>query len=224
MFCFTNFCYVTLLATSLIAVNGEEACSEFASLGTPSWARFDGKVDISVDDDSQYTWTISFKHDDSLPVPDDPAVQCNPTVDPPAIATDGLPYFAFRWHYELVPDYFEKATGINHISIDYNPCGHPPVDVFTIPHYDFHTYRVTREVSERCTDFVESAEGTNPAHSTKVSHNCFLYSFNSSSSSALAWSALYFRGRLFVILPLSNPRHRAVHFLPVSRKICLPRI
>lgn len=116
-----------------------------SGLGTPSWERFDASLDISVDAGCHYRWTYEFQHDENLPIPDDPANQCNPASVPPVLASDGLPYFAFRWHYESVPDYFYKATGITHISLDFNPCGHPPQDVFTAPHYDIHTYRVSPE-------------------------------------------------------------------------------
>ena len=89
---------------------------------------------------------VKFKHDDTLPLPDDPAGQCDPTIVPPKIAsTDGLPYYAGRWAYQTVPKYIKKAAGIDHISIDFNPCGHPPFNVFTVPHYDFHIYKVDPE-------------------------------------------------------------------------------
>eukprot|EP00958_Prasinococcus_capsulatus_P005155 scaffold497_cov368-Prasinococcus_capsulatus_cf.AAC.19 len=34
-------------------------------------------------------------------------------------------------------------TGLNHIGFNYNPCGHPPLGVFTEPHYDAHFYYIT---------------------------------------------------------------------------------
>jgi hypothetical protein len=108
-----------------------EACQDLSVLGTPNWDRFDGELEIEVDDDCMYTWTVTFKHDETLPLPDDPANQCDPSVTPPALATDGLPYYAFRWSYLSVPDSFKEATGVDHVSIDFNPCGHPPVGIFT---------------------------------------------------------------------------------------------
>jgi len=74
-----------------------------------------------------------------------PMTQCNPTITPPILAPDDLPYFAFRWFYEKVPEDVAKVTGIDHISIDWNPCGHPPVEKFGAPHYDLHIYRETPE-------------------------------------------------------------------------------
>jgi hypothetical protein len=43
-----------------------------------------------------YTLTLHFKHDERLPIPDDPATQCDPTVVPPVLAPDGMPYYAGR--------------------------------------------------------------------------------------------------------------------------------
>jgi hypothetical protein len=59
---------------------------------------------------------------------------------PPAFAPDGLPYFAFRWSYAKVSKQIKKVTGIDHISIDFNSCGHPPLEIFGVPHYDLHIY------------------------------------------------------------------------------------
>eukprot|EP00977_Amphora_coffeiformis_P016130 scaffold4910_cov169-Amphora_coffeaeformis.AAC.12 len=109
----------------------EEACQDLSLLGTPNWDRYEGKVEIEVDDDCMYTWTATLKHDESLPIPDDPAVQCDPSIVPPALAPDGLPYFAFRWSHYSPSEYFKNVTGIDHISYDFNPCGHPPIGIFT---------------------------------------------------------------------------------------------
>ena len=56
-----------------------------------------------------------------------------------------MPYFAFRWAYGMVSEDIKKVTGIDHVSIDWNPCGHPPVEVFGAPHYDIHIYRESPE-------------------------------------------------------------------------------
>ena len=113
-------------------------------LGVSNLDRFDYSVDMDVNESCEYTVQMKFKHDDTLPLPDNP-VQCDPKNFPPAIASDGLPYFAGRWAYQTVPKHIKKAAGIDHISIDFNPCGHPPDGVFTAPHYDFHFYKVDPE-------------------------------------------------------------------------------
>ena len=35
------------------------------------------------------------------------------------------------------------VTGYNHIMLDWNPQGHEPNQVYTLPHFDFHFYQVT---------------------------------------------------------------------------------
>jgi hypothetical protein len=41
------------------------------------------------------------------------------------------------------PAEVQKNTFINLITLDYNPHGHEPVNIYTIPHYDFHAYSLT---------------------------------------------------------------------------------
>ena len=84
--------------------------------------------------------------------------ECDPFTAPPALASDGLPYFAFRWFYQEVPDAIKQATGIDHISLDWNACGRPPFDIFTAPHYDIHLYRVSPD--DRTCMTCNTIEGT----------------------------------------------------------------
>jgi len=123
----------------------DEACAPISDLGTPNVDRFDASTSMDIDENCEFTWKLSFKHDKSVPLPSDPPAQCDPSIVPPQIAPDELPYFAFRWFYEKVSEDIKKVTGIDHISIDWNPCGHPPVNVFGMPHYDIHIYLVTPE-------------------------------------------------------------------------------
>jgi hypothetical protein len=120
-------------------------CEPIENLGVSNLDRFEYSLDMDVNESCEYTVQMKFKHDASLPVPDDPAGQCDPTIVPPVIASDGLPYFVGRWAYQTVPKHIRKSAGIDHISIDFNPCGHPPFNVFTVPHYDFHVYKVDPE-------------------------------------------------------------------------------
>lgn len=146
----TNFRIITaflLLLSNLAALpaNGEETCAAIEELGTPNLDRFDYSLSMGFYDDCEFTVKIHFKHDETLPIPSNPPAQCDPTIAPPEMAPDGLPYFASRWFYEKVPEEVAKVTGIDHISIDWNPCGHPPVEKFGAPHYDLHIYRETPE-------------------------------------------------------------------------------
>lgn len=38
-----------------------------------------------------------------------------------------------------------KVTGFDHISLDWNPVGHPPQPIYTKPHFDVHFYLMSRE-------------------------------------------------------------------------------
>jgi len=38
---------------------------------------------------------------------------------------------------------FYKATGFDHLGMDWQPCGHPDLNKFGKPHLDFHLYRIT---------------------------------------------------------------------------------
>lgn len=127
------------------SVGAQENCAAIEELGTPNLDRYDFSTSLDVDDNCQFTFKISFKHDESLPIPTNPMAQCSPAIVPPEISTDGLPYFAGRWAYQTVPDDVKTVTGIDHISIDFNPCGHPPLEVFGTPHYDLHIYLETPE-------------------------------------------------------------------------------
>ena len=180
----TNICKLAV-AVLAAAVKGGRAidtsnCAPLEDLGTSNLDRFDYSIDMDVDDQCSYALSLRMKHDPTLPVPGDPS-QCDPALVPPALvppalAPDGLPYFAFRWAYEAVPDYVKRATGIDHISIDFNPCGHPPVGVFTVPHYDIHIYLVDSPYRSCMTcDTVPGAPVCDPANQSTPSgkgENC----------------------------------------------------
>lgn len=140
------------LSSFLVSANAETGiCAPIGDLGLDNLDRYDYSVKLNVAPDTDgsgscdYTLDIKYKHDETLPLPGSPATDCDPSVQPPNIASDGLPYYAFRWAYESVSDRVKRVTGIDHISVDFNPCGHPPMGVFTVPHYDLHIYLVSPE-------------------------------------------------------------------------------
>ncbi|MBC7894265.1 MAG: DUF5602 domain-containing protein [Cytophagaceae bacterium] len=51
-------------------------------------------------------------------------------------------------------------TGFDHVMLDWNPAGHEPEHVYTLPHFDFHFYQITSAVRE-------SIMPTNPEWATK---------------------------------------------------------
>jgi hypothetical protein len=46
------------------------------------------------------------------------------------------------------PPAVKATTFIDHLEIDWNPEGHPPIGVYTVPHFDFHFYGVGQEEVE----------------------------------------------------------------------------
>lgn len=53
-----------------------------------------------------------------------------------------------------------QNTGFDHVMLDWNPAGHEPEHVYTLPHFDFHFYQITSAVRE-------SIMPTNPDWATK---------------------------------------------------------
>lgn len=49
-----------------------------------------------------------------------------------------------EWTY-LVPKPPGPNTGIDHVTIDWNPHGHDPKGIYSVPHFDFHFYMVDRK-------------------------------------------------------------------------------
>lgn len=44
------------------------------------------------------------------------------------------------WEYTLAMPIKGPKTGYTHVVIDWNPHGHPPPHIYTVPHFDFHFY------------------------------------------------------------------------------------
>ncbi len=60
------------------------------------------------------------------------------------LPTDTMPEMPENMYPVTLPDQ-AKITGLNHIEVDWNPFGHPPAGVYTVPHFDFHFYYITPE-------------------------------------------------------------------------------
>jgi len=71
-----------------------------------------------------------------------------------AAALTGLPAGSATVHeveYELAMPARAPKTGIDHVAVDWNPHGHPPAGVYTVPHFDFHFYAISRDEQARVT-------------------------------------------------------------------------
>jgi hypothetical protein len=42
-----------------------------------------------------------------------------------------------------LPGIATKYTPFDHVSVDWNPMGHPPAGTYDVPHFDFHFYTIT---------------------------------------------------------------------------------
>lgn len=84
-------------------------------------------------------------------------------------ALDGLPpgQTEMDSHAYLLPLPSDNATGYQVVELDWNPAGHPPPQVYTVPHFDFHFY--TASLADRNSivptdpDFVAKADSNPPA-------------------------------------------------------------
>ena len=56
-----------------------------------------------------------------------------------------LPKAMPMMEYKLALPKEAKVTGFDHISLDWNPIGHPPKDIYTLPHFDVHFYLMSPE-------------------------------------------------------------------------------
>lgn len=63
-------------------------------------------------------------------------------------ALDGLPTTLNgetsegQWEYVLPMPTDGPKTGYREVFVDWNPQGHPPPDIYTVPHFDFHFYAI----------------------------------------------------------------------------------
>jgi hypothetical protein len=82
-----------------------------------------------------------------------------------ASALDGLPTEKASPANMTMLEFPAQAgrTDFNHATLDWNPHGHPPVGVFTVPHFDFHFY-MSDEASVMAIDPHTPAGAAEAAH------------------------------------------------------------
>jgi len=66
---------------------------------------------------------------------------------PVSVAADGPPVHEFM----LMLPKEAKKTAFDHVSVDWNPKGHPPLNVYDKPHLDIHFYTVTQGERQKIT-------------------------------------------------------------------------
>ena len=126
MLLFRYAAFVALLATSALAHGDEDHTEDYPMLGINSFDELSYTEDIHVDENCDYHFSVNFSHNEAFPVGTEDT--CVPGVN---ADYDGLPMLAGRWFWHQYAPYIEEATGMNHLSLDYNPCGReyrtPPV-------------------------------------------------------------------------------------------------
>jgi len=121
---------------------------DLSMLGENSWNRLRPGWALTVNDQCLYEFVFQFEHDETLPsgrrnFEDECAFEDSSTRQP-FVADDGIPFLEPRKFWEQFPDYVWATIGFNHLSIDWNACGHRPRG-YSLSHYDFSFYRVTPE-------------------------------------------------------------------------------
>ena len=64
-----------------------------------------------------------------------------------AKALQGLPQptaTQHEWEYVMAMPRSAPATGYDHVALNWNPEGHPPQGVYSVPHFDIHFYVISR--------------------------------------------------------------------------------
>ncbi|WP_336366411.1 DUF5602 domain-containing protein [Marinobacter sp. C2H3] len=66
-------------------------------------------------------------------------------------ALEGLPNAEpgrMAWEFTVPMPEDGPYTGFDHVVLDWNPAGHPPSGVYSVPHFDVHFYLITPEERE----------------------------------------------------------------------------
>lgn len=190
--------------TSQQVLNGDTQCASLSELGTRNLQRYSASASITVSPQKNcdYSLAFQFKHDPSLPIAT--ANDCVPNV----MAPDGVPFLGSRWHYKRLPTYVKKATGVDHISLDFNPCGHPPADVFTVPHYDAHMYMVSPKARTCMTcDIIPGKPVCNPEEQTTENGRALFHAATVQPSGKIANMPDGFKSHPYNVVPLMGSHY-----------------
>ncbi|KAG7367125.1 hypothetical protein IV203_029795 [Nitzschia inconspicua] len=115
---------------------------DLSPLGTPDLSRFEAMYNVSVDPTTcQYEIKLSWKKH-AEDTPGEPMFQgsCAPE-DNTGNAGDGLPWHEQRRHWVQFPRYVFDATGFDHLSMSFLPCGRNP-GLYKQARYDLNFFTV----------------------------------------------------------------------------------
>lgn len=114
-------------------------------LGVPNLQKLNYSYTTEIEGSSNSSngkcfYTLTVKYSQPLDFPVGTTDDCAPDVK----ASDGKYFLDFRWSFQRFSNATFKATGFNHLSLDFNSCGHPGFG-FQTPHMDAHLYFVSPE-------------------------------------------------------------------------------
>lgn len=120
---------------------------DLSFLGTPNLTQYDGKIDLSVEerDDDECIYTIHLDFDPSgKETPPGNGGYEGSCATNSGNATDGIPWHAPRRHWMRFPEHIADITGLNHLSMEWVPCGRPPLG-YRQARWDLNFYTVEPE-------------------------------------------------------------------------------
>jgi len=107
--------------------------------------QFGAQTSFTVNEQGIYEFVMEFKHNENMPMGDDNYEgSCENFEETKIHDYDQRPFREPRKFFRRVQDYVWKATGFQHISLDWHPCGAFPRN-YAHPHYDITFFRVTPE-------------------------------------------------------------------------------
>ena len=113
-------------------------------------------TEVKMGNGKAYAWTKT--DDKGNPV----AVGINLTED----ALQGLDTNTMGSDFELSLPSQAAKTIFKHFVIDWNPHGHPPAGIYTVPHFDFHFYSISSAERMQIPDYAVDSNAFNNYPST----------------------------------------------------------
>jgi hypothetical protein len=146
----------TLASLSVVVVKSMDSINmvfeNFANmdvsfLGTPNLTQYDATVDFTATErengECVYKFSIDFDPSGKETEPGDDNFEGSCATNG-GNATDGLPWHAHRRHWVRFPEHIVTATGLNHLSMEWVPCGRAPAG-FRQARWDLNFYTVVPE-------------------------------------------------------------------------------
>lgn len=72
-------------------------------------------------------------------------------------ALQGLPADFFEYELEMPAALQQAGIPVDHVSFDWEPQGHPPPGIYTVPHFDCHFYLIDRKTRDGILPFGPAA-------------------------------------------------------------------